>query len=125
MATCEWAHLCDYAFLDNQGKTCLIGIFKAIVTARVPTTHTRCAVVFNVSGMPNEEVNLRVQVIRPDGRDPLINVSSPINLGTAGEHTAVLELNNIVLPDFGPYEVVILLDGSQAKSISFDVSRAQ
>lgn len=27
MAECEWAIVCDYAFLDAGGKMCLIGIF--------------------------------------------------------------------------------------------------
>lgn len=41
MAKVQWAHLCDYAFFDEGRKPCLIGIFKAILTPRVPSQHTK------------------------------------------------------------------------------------
>jgi len=72
MARVQWAHACDYAFYDAQGKPCLIGIFVAIFTERVPTTHARCAFAFRIEGEPNEEIEVSTALVRPDARDPLL-----------------------------------------------------
>ena len=39
MVACDWAVFCDYAFEDNRGKLCLIGLFQYIHAASFPANH--------------------------------------------------------------------------------------
>lgn len=54
MAEIGWAHLCDYAFMDQGDKRCLIGIFQRIFAVRVPAQHTRSALAAEIKGRPDE-----------------------------------------------------------------------
>jgi len=126
MASVGWAHLCDYAFFDRDGKVCLIGIFKIIVAPRIPTQHTRCAFVFQLQGQPNEVVKIRLQIVRPDGKDPLIDLTNPnLKLNTAGELINIMGLDNLPLPDFGPYEIKINLNDTLTYVTVFEVRRLE
>ncbi len=123
MAYCNWAHLCDYAFYDDGKKICIIGIFDAITVQRVPTTHTRAVLAMEIKGEPGETVEGRIQVLRPDHGE-LLDTGGPIQLSPAGHAQLVLGIDNLTLPDIGPYEIRILLDGEVAKVVPFQVIRA-
>lgn len=124
MARVGWAHFCDYAFFDRDGKVCLIGIFKNILTQRVPANHTRCAFVFQLVGQPNEQVNVNLKLIRPDGKDPLVDLYNPnIVLNPDGEAIHIIGLDNLPLPDYGPYEMRIFINRSYAAGSMFTVHR--
>ena len=124
MARCDWGHLCDYAFFDNGGKLCLIGLFQNIFTQRVPTSHTRSAFVFSVSGAENEKVTVQVKLERPDGKDPLLDTGpSEFNLGERASMLQVFGMDNLPLPDFGPYEIRVFINGENAHTLTFHVMR--
>jgi len=126
LARVAWAHMCDHAFYDAQGKPCLIGIFVAIFTPRVPATHPRCAFAFRIEGSPGEKLKMKFVLVRPDAKDPL--VESPereIDLGPGGHHNAVVELAQLPLPDFGEYEFRIYIDGKAVHELPFQVVRTQ
>jgi hypothetical protein len=124
MAIVDWGHLCDYAFFDENKKVCLIGLFTHIRAAHVPTQHPQCAFVFSLSGTPNETVKIKFEVIRPDGKDPLINIENPsLSLTPTGTVTNNFVLENILLPDFGPYEISIFLNNELAHTTTLHVSR--
>lgn len=123
MPKVEWMHLCDYAVFDQTQKPCLIGIFKAITVQRVPAQHTRVALAFEIVGQKHEKVSVRIQVMRPD-RDALVDINNPsVDLGEAGQHDAIIGLDNLVLPDVGPYEVRIYLNDELSETLTLQVLR--
>lgn len=124
MAKVAWGHLCDYAFFDERKKACLIGIFSSIFTEQVPIRHPKCAFMFSLTGEPREKVEIRVELVRPDGKDPLINVQNPnVVLTEAGNITNNIILDNLLLPDYGPYEIRIYLNREIAHTTIFQVIR--
>lgn len=118
-----WAHFCDYAFFDAMRKVCLIGIFNRIHAQRVPAQHTQCYLAFEVAGAPNSQVDVRVQLLRPD-RDPLFDASNRLQLSPMGVGFTMIGFDNLLLPDFGPYEARVSLNGELAASIELIVQRA-
>ncbi len=48
MIKLNYAHLCDYAFLSQDGKVNVIGIFGAISGKQFPLTHPRFSFVANL-----------------------------------------------------------------------------
>lgn len=123
MARCEWAHICDHAFLDQIGKPCIIGIFKAIFTERVPATHTTCALAIQLALEPGEAVHLRVVMLRPDRQDPLLDIQRSLGVLQVETHVVIANLANLPLPDFGPYEIQIFVNGNLAHTLTIHVLR--
>ncbi len=124
MTTVEWAHLCDYAFFDKGEKACLIGIFRVIWAHRTPAQHTRFTLAFEVAGKPGETTRLQLELVRPDRSDPLIDIESDaVTFNEAGRHIFTITLDNVLFPDFGPYEFRISADGVVSKVVPLDVNR--
>lgn len=122
-ARVKWAHLCDYAFADQFGKPCLIGVFEVITAQHVPAQHTRAVLAFNVSGEPHREISLRVEIVRPDKGILLNPPAIRAKLGPNGQHYFFLGIDNLILPDWGPYEINIYVDGNPSESVPFEVRR--
>lgn len=126
MAIVEWGHLCDYAFFDEKKKACLIGIFSNIFTAHVPTNHSRCAFIFSLTGKPHEKAKVKLVIIRPDGKDPLVDISNPgLALSETGSVISNIILDKLPLPDYGLYEINIYLNDEIAHTTTFQVYRVQ
>lgn len=102
----------------------MIGVFDTITVARAPTTHTRAVLAMEFKGDPSEVVEYRVQVLRPD-RGELLATGGPIQLSSIGHAHLIMGMDNLTLPDIGPYEIRILLKGEVSKSVPFKVMRAQ
>ena len=64
MPECEWAILCDYAFLDVNRKRCLIGTFNEIRTTNVPAHHPQAALALKILGEADEKAGVSA---RPGG----------------------------------------------------------
>ncbi len=122
MATCDWALLCDYAFLDVSRKLCLIGIFDRIVVPAVPATQHQAALALKLVGEPKESVRLRVEVIRPTG-EVLAKIEGGGELGEAGTAEIHMGMAGLPLPDFGIYAFNLYIGDQLARTIAVTVSR--
>ena len=103
MATCDWAIVCDYAFLDVTRKVCLIGVFDRIFTPAVPSVHPQAALALRLVGNPNETVDLRAEIIRPTG-ELLARIEGRGELGDAGTaevHMGMAGLQAHLVPGLG------------------------
>ncbi len=122
MATVQWAHLCDHAFYDEGGKPCLVGIFGHIHAPRVPAQHTHACLAFSVRGMRGETIPIRINIVRPDKGELLDLPNRPVTMQHDEDHNFIIHLDNLTLPDFGPYEVNIFLYDQVAATLRFTVS---
>jgi hypothetical protein len=108
VADCEWAILCDYAFLDLNRKTCMIGTFDKVFTPSVPSVLHHAALAVKFSGAAGESVNFRVQILRPQ----------PISA-----ELAAFNIAGLPLPDYGAYAFNIYSGQALLKVITFVVDR--
>lgn len=122
MARCEWAILCDYAFQDQGGKMCIIGMFDRIMTNAVPASHHQAAVVLRLVGEPQERVRIRIDVVRPNN-DLLGRVEGEGQLADAGTVNLNLGLRGLPLPDFGIYAFNVFVGDQLDKTIGLTVTR--
>jgi hypothetical protein len=120
MAECDWAILCDYAFLDAGRKQCIIGAFDRIYTARVPTALPKASVAVKVIGNPSEQIRFRFQIIRPTGIE-LLHVDGQIAAADTGSADIQFNLVNTTLPDIGVYSINVYLNDELARPITFQV----
>lgn len=124
MARVEWGHLCDYAFFDEKKKACLIGIFSSIFTAHVPLNYFRCSFIFSLTGKSHEKVKVKLVILRPGGKDPLVDINNPgLALSETGSLISNIILDKLPLPDYGSYEINVYLNDKIAHTTTFQVSR--
>jgi len=120
MAQCEWAVICDYAFLDSRGKACLIGIFDAIFAKKVPAIHRQATLVIQVHGKPREKLKVRIEIARPNGTS-LARIEANGELSESGGAGLQLELGPMNLPDYGSYACNIAINDEPDYHTRFDV----
>ena len=122
MAECDWAILCDYAFQDAQRKTCMIGIFDRVFTPNVPTVLLQAALATKFLGTPGEQVNFRVEIIRPTGGQ-LATFGGNVMVAENGTLELQVRMAGLQLPDFGVYGLNIYAGQALLKNVSFQVAQ--
>lgn len=122
MVECDWAIVCDYAFNDSAGKTCLIGIFDRIYAKAVPTIHQRAVFATRLSGSPGEAFTVRVDIVRPTGSQ-LAKLEGNGALNENGSAGLLVQLQNLALPDYGAYPVSVYVNDELAARTGFIVER--
>lgn len=121
MAECDWAILCDYAFLDAGRKQCIIGAFDRVFAANVPTGLPKMSVAVKVIGNPNEHFRFKLELIRPTGIE-LLHANGEITIAESGTADIQFNLVNTALPDHGVYAVNIYLNDELARAVTFQVT---
>lgn len=122
MTKCEWALLCDYAFLDVGRKMCVIGIFDRIYALNVPATHHQAALAMKLVGEPKEKVKLKIEIVRPTG-GVLARVEGSGELSETGTAEIQFNVGNLLLPDWGIYAFNVYIGDELAKPIGIMVTR--
>lgn len=122
MAECDWVIVCDYAFLDQAHKPCLIGIFDAVLVDTVPATHHQASVVLRLVGEPHEEATVNIQITRPT-LESLWEIPAQGKLSEDGTATLTANMIGLPLPDFGPYAVKVYIGGVLKKAATLTVKR--
>jgi hypothetical protein len=122
MAECEWAVFCDYAFLDQQGKMCLIGIFNRIYVKEVPAVHPQASLVLQVLGKPKEAIAIRVELVRPTGAT-LKKIDGSGEVSEDGGAGLQLRISPVHLPDYGEYDCNIYVTDVLSYTAKFTVSQ--
>ncbi len=122
MAECDWAILCDYAFLDVGRKMCMIGVFDRVFAQTVPSALHQSALALKLLGEPGEQVNFRVEIIRPTGGQ-LANLGGSLPVSETGAAEITVTMAGMPLPDFGLYNLNIYAGDALLKTVGFLVTQ--
>ncbi len=122
MAECDWAILCDYAFLDANRKMCMIGAFDRIFTPAVPTVLHQSSIALKMLGDPGTTLNFRIEVVRPSGGQ-LASVQGTLVVADTGTVDVQLNIAGLNLPDYGVYSVNVFVDDALSKATTFLVTQ--
>lgn len=106
----EWLHICDYAFRDEHGKLCLIGLFDALHSIRLPgRLPVFCVAIGVTDGLGKYEAEL--QILAPSGKTIDLKLP-PIHLAERrAKARAVIRLASMPFEEFGRYSFRLKLDG--------------
>jgi hypothetical protein len=123
MAECDWAILCDYAFLDVNRKMCLIGTFDRIFASAVPGGLHQAAIAMKLLGDANETANFRLEILRPNQSGQLITAQGSTVLGDSGTADVQFNIAGLPLPDYGVYSINVYVDEGAPRTVSFQVMK--
>lgn len=118
MAECDWAILCDYAFLDVGRKMCMIGAFDRVFAPAVPSALHQSSLAMKLLGNPNETVNFKVEIIRPTGGQ-LAAFEGSVQVAEAGAAEIQFNIAGLPLPDYGLYSFNIYVENELLKTAGF------
>ncbi len=126
----NFAFLCDYAS-QSGGKMTAVGIgINTIYAAKVPHKHPLFFSVLNIKHSSTEigPKQVGMHLIDEDGNpvipplDATINVSSPPTGLVYTNQNIVLQMRDVVFPDYGDYTVSWLLGGQEIKTVPLRVA---
>lgn len=103
----EFILLCDYAFIGEGGKLCIIGKFETIFVRDLPSAHAEMFIVAHFAGTPNSVHDVRLQITDPAGKD-MIGKDAPsfkIQLSGYGTGNFMHRLFNFPINSAGDYTV--------------------
>ncbi len=96
---------------DEQKKVSIIGIFENIDTKTVPVLLPALSVVVGVSGEPGKRYQAEIFVRHKESNSLLVSAFGDIQINASGNGVVVSEIDDLVLQNFGQYEVVAKLAG--------------
>ena len=104
---CNWIHLTDFAVVDSMGKAILVGVFDRIYATRVPVAHPICFLALELDGPPGLKTQLRLQIQRPGGLGGIMDLPVVCEFGTEGRANFMIRLDQLQLPDYGSYRILV------------------
>jgi hypothetical protein len=67
VATVEFLHFCDLAFLDKQDRPCLIGVLLSLYSTEFPFTYPSLTVVAGLRLADQEQAKITIELGPPNG----------------------------------------------------------
>lgn len=108
--TLEWLHVCDFAFRDEHGKLCLIGLFEALHSVRLPGFLPVYCVAMGLTDGEGQ-YGAGLQIIAPSGKVLELPLP-PVTLRERhAKARAVIRLASMQFDEFGRYTFRLKIDG--------------
>jgi hypothetical protein len=118
----NYAHICEYARVEQSGSVSIIGIFDTIHVPDIPANFPFLHVVTSLSGQRNEKFQFTTRLSAPDGK--ILQAAPPVEIVFHQDDASVKQINGyigIVLPAFGIYSIEFLINNTVVHTIPFRV----
>jgi hypothetical protein len=115
----NFVHLCDYAFLGDNGKINLIGIFESFYPKSVPFSHSQFFIVTNATVNKSGTVKQLIKIVRNrDNTDIVAPLEFELTAGSVSESgetkVGVLgRLDGVTFEEEGNYTIQVFIDGEK------------
>ena len=128
----HYSHLCEKAFLSQNGNLNLIGIFETIISQKFPVNFPHLSLVTSMEGSVGKH-QMTIKIVNQKTQEELIkpitlniNVEGPADhAGKKPQNLRIMgDINNLTLPGEGLYEVQLLMNNEHVYSIPFAVQQA-
>jgi hypothetical protein len=115
----QYAHLCNYSSVDNNGNVNIMGIFSQVNSTKYPTTLGRfvLAIALKSRLQNDKEFEFSVMIKNPNGEINKPLVTKLRNDGKRNVINLFAEINNFVFNEPGNYEIGIFMDNERIKTI--------
>lgn len=124
MPSIRYAHVCEYARIDQSGTVSIIGIFDTIHVENVPVSFPFLHVVTCLSGQRGENFKFLTRIAAPDG--PIIQSAPPVSISFQQDDENTSQINGYLglsFPVLGIYSVEFLIDTITVHTIPFRVMK--
>jgi uncharacterized protein DUF6941 len=130
----DFGLLADFAYTDDRNKFYILGEFRYVFARQIPAVHKRMVVAMRITAdvvelRGGEPLRLQIELTDADG-NPVIPRSPAVPLGfiplgqaAPSRHIALLtlEVENLVLPQYGDYSFHVLVNNNHLGTVPFTV----
>lgn len=123
--------ICDAA-TDYSGRLNLLGAFEGIASSKTPIVRDRCSIAMRIRFESAEagEHPVGVRFLNKEGKQVIPEMGARLNVKLvpgreSGAFNLVLNINRLTFPDFGVYEIQLLVDGEVKSRLPLLVARAK
>jgi hypothetical protein len=133
MLNITYSHLCEKAFLSQNGNLNLIGIFEKIATPKFPMAFPQLSIVTSLQGKPGKH-QLTIKIVKnKDDKEMIKAINLNINIQAPKEGNTdqiqniriIGDINNLQIDETGAYEVQIFIGEEKAYAIPFSVHKVE
>lgn len=118
----NFIHVCDTAFLSQDNKLNIIGIFETILTPSFPAKHSRLTIVANTEGSLGMH-DFDISIMDPTGKKVGF-LSGKFNLDAVRKKFGVINtINNFQLTSEGVYSIVLSVDSQELGETNFEARK--
>lgn len=113
MPTVEYIHACNFAFLDDHGRPCLVGILSDLVAPSFPYHRAAITIAASVRATPGPDCTLKFELASSDG-DRVLRYTS-ITFDPPVPATGIfltIQMVQIFFPTPGLYTVRVVAAGA-------------
>ena len=121
MPAINWVFLCNNAYVDGAGRSCLTGIFENLNVGSLPVNQPQMFIGLQVTMAGGESYHVLVEVISPSGEVLSTNNTSLTALPSGGRTFLPFEISNIMFSETGEHRIRILFDEVPVYSLPFAV----
>lgn len=123
MPKLNFAHICDMAFLSQDKKLNIIGVFERIFAQKFPLRYPKMSVVMNLSiEKGTHELLLLLQ--KKGGEKPVLQMKGEVKAAGSENINLIFDLANISFEDQREYAAEIFLNGEEMGAVPFSVELA-
>ncbi len=119
----NFAHICDLAFISNDGKLSIIGIFQTIQASTLPFLHPRITCAVNVS--IQQTTVIKIQIVHARTKELITKLEGRLQMPDTKQEIVDVgfmgNFQNIRFEQNGGYECEIWLDNVLERSLPFFV----
>lgn len=117
----KFLHICENAFISQEGKLSVIGIFNQIKFNRVPAIYPTFSIVAGISGKKGNYKE-EIQIISPDGDTmaSIRNDKAEIK-DDDGSTNFIANFAGFVFPKKGEYSIKVKIDGDDKGEMIIEI----
>ncbi len=122
MPTIKYAHICEYARIDQGGTVSIIGIFDTVNVPGVPANFPFLHVITSLSGQNGESFQFLTRLADPNGN--VLQASPPVDIAIRQDDASVNRINGYVglsFPMLGVYSIELVINSTVVHTIPFRV----
>ncbi len=116
----NFAHLCDNAFLSQDNKLNIIGIFREIYSQKFPFRYPKMAVVMNVT-VEKGMHPFAIHMMKEGTTDPVMKMQGEVKSSETKDFNLIIDLANIAFEDQRKYRIDILMEDEVIGAIPFEI----
>ena len=121
--------LADYANIEQHGKLNVMGIFGNIYCEKFPARHLSMTLIVRLRaelGEFGDDRQVNVKLLDEDGKEIIPTISVFVKIpepskGIRPEINLILQLNEIIFPKEGRYEIRVFIDKDSKGYLPIDV----
>jgi hypothetical protein len=140
MIQLKYAHLCEMAFISQNGNLNMIGLFEKVTAQDFPAIFPRLSLVTTLKGEPGEyklsiklhkkakQSHLTPEAPTKDNGE-VTEIMKPITLNinikdATNDLRIVGDINNLKIPEEGSYQITLGVNGVDIHNLEFTIQKA-